>query len=94
MTLFSINMSVPLKSITLQPNGVVTTYQVIYSMYQSSAVIVTNEMLSNTTNTNIYIIRNLGMQNSTTAEYLHKYVLFVFIYRARNTLSSNSHSIY
>ena len=42
----------------LQPNGVITSYQVIYSVYQSSAI-VTSEMLSNTTNT--YIIRNLGM---------------------------------
>ena len=75
----------------LQPNGVVTTYQVIYSMYQSSAV-VTSEMLSNTTNT--YIIRNLGMEITTTAKYLRKYILLVFIYRARNTLSSNSGSVY
>ena len=42
----------------LQPNGVITSYQVIYSVYQSSAI-VTSEMLSSTTN--MYIIRNLGM---------------------------------
>ena len=52
----------------LQPNGVITSYQVIYSVYQSSAT-VTSEMLSNTTNT--YTIRNLGMQISTTAKYLY-----------------------
>ena len=42
----------------LQPNGVITSYQVIYSVYESSTI-TTSEMLSNTTNT--YIIRNLGM---------------------------------
>ena len=60
----------------LQPNGVITFYQVIYSIYQSSAA-VTSEMLSNTTNT--YTIRNLGMQISTTAIYLCGHCLFSFV---------------
>ena len=42
----------------LQPNGVITSYQVVYSVYGSSAI-VRSEMLSNSTIT--YIIRNLGM---------------------------------
>ena len=41
----------------LQPNGIITSYQVIYSVYKSTAI-VRSEMLNNSTNT--YIVRNLG----------------------------------
>ena len=45
-------------STPLQSNGVITSYQVIYSVYESSST-TSSEMLNNTTNT--YIIKNLGM---------------------------------
>ena len=51
----------------LQPNGVITSYQVVYSVYESSAI-VRSEMLSNSTIT--YIIKNLGMlRNFATTSY-------------------------
>lgn len=45
-------------STPLQPNGIITSYQVIYSVYGSSTTI-SSKLLSDTTNT--YIIRNLGI---------------------------------
>ena len=50
----------------LQPNGVVTSYQVVYSVYESSAI-VRSEILSN--NTITYIIRNLGMLHNFATSY-------------------------
>lgn len=44
----------------LQPNGVITSYEVIHSVYESS-ITTTSGVLSNTTHT--YIIKNLGMLN-------------------------------
>ena len=50
----------------LQPNGVITSYQVMYSVYESSAI-VRSEILSN--NTITYIIRNLGMLHNFATSY-------------------------
>ena len=71
-----------------QPNGVITSYEVIYSVYESS-IITTSGILSNTTN--IYSIKNLGMLNEIV---ITSDLLFLFHFRARSSISSNSGSIY
>ena len=60
----------------LQPNGVITSYQVIYSVYESTTI-VRSEMLNNSTNA--YIIRNLGTYANlyTTTRYAHVLLSFI-----------------
>ena len=74
----------------LQPNGMITSYELIYSVYESS-ITTTSGLLSNTTNT--YIVMNLGMLNERAATSYSLFNLF-FRYRVRSSISSNSGSIY
>ena len=57
----------------LQPNGIITSYELIYSVYESSFT-TTSGILSNTTNT--YIIKNLGMLNERAATSYSLFSLF------------------
>ena len=57
----------------LQPNGMITSYELIYSVYESS-ITTTGGILSNITNT--YIFMNLGMLNERAATSYSLFSLF------------------